>query len=160
VVQSVFGRPDADIEKILRGLREAFFPSAEESPPVHGPKPVATERIADLARQEEISFGAHSVNHPFFFTLSSEEIRREMVDSRREVEEMTGRPVDHFCYPYGSLRAIGSQAPDIARELFQSATTAMGTRCRPGLNPALLPRITMHEHYTPGMTSLKVKAAR
>lgn len=160
IVQSLFGRPSEEIESYLDRLEEILFASLKAKPELDLPAPIPPQRVAELARGEEVSFEAHSVSHPYFFILSEERILEEMEASRRDVAEMTGRPVKHFCYPYGTIGSIGSQAPELARRLFESATTAVRARCRPGVDRALLPRITMHEHYTPGMTSLKVKATR
>ena len=160
MAQGLFGRPIEEIEAFIDRLGEILFASREKRWEPDIPAPISPQRVADLAQRAEVAFEAHSVTHPYFSILSGERIREEMEASRRDVEEMTARPVRHFCYPYGITGSIGLQAPELARQLFDSATTAIRARCRPGADRALLPRITMHEHYTPGMTSLKVKAAR
>ena len=48
-------------------------------------------------------FGAHSLTHPRLATLSEEEIRRELQQSRRIIEEALGRQVVHLAYPFGSV---------------------------------------------------------
>jgi peptidoglycan/xylan/chitin deacetylase (PgdA/CDA1 family) len=45
--------------------------------------------------------GAHTVNHPILKALSDEEARTEIVDSREELERITGAPVRSFAYPNG-----------------------------------------------------------
>jgi len=160
IARGLFGRPSEEIESFLDRLDETLFPSWKVKPDLGIPAPISAKRIAELARQEEISFQAHSVSHPYLAILPEVQILQEMEKSRNDVEAMTDRPVQHFCYPYGTLESIGSRAPELARRLFASAATSVRARCRPGADRALLPRITMHEHYTPGMTSLKVKATR
>jgi peptidoglycan/xylan/chitin deacetylase (PgdA/CDA1 family) len=58
--------------------------------------------------------GAHSLNHPDLTTLPLDEARREIVDSKKILEDMFGRPVRHFCYPYGAqnetIRALVQEA--------------------------------------------------
>lgn len=160
IVHQLFNRSSEEIEPFLRCLEKVLFASTGGKPELGIPAPISARRVAELAHQEEISFQAHSVSHPYFAILLDEQIREEMEKSRCDVESMAGRPVQHFCYPYGTVESIGSQAPELARRLFSSATTSVRARCRPGMDRALLPRITMHEHYTAGMTSLKVKATR
>ncbi|MBA4147304.1 MAG: polysaccharide deacetylase family protein [Verrucomicrobia bacterium] len=49
-----------------------------------------------------ITIGSHTVNHPILATLESDELRFEISESRRLLEEKLGRTVDQFCYPNGS----------------------------------------------------------
>lgn len=144
----------------MKELRETLFGSTAGPRNVQIPGPISQKRVKDLSQHQEISFQAHSVSHPFFSLISPRQIREEMETSRREVQEMTGSPVQHFCYPYGTPKAIGSQAPQIARSLFWSATTVVRGRCRPGTDPAMLPRIALFEHYTPAMAALKIVSTR
>lgn len=160
LLQSQVYRPAFQIQSFMEKLREALFGPVGRPSNVQFPKPISPNRVKDLSQHEVISFETHSVNHPFLSFLSPQEIREEMETSRREVEEMTGRRVLHFCYPYGTEKAIGPQAPEIARSLFQSATTTVSGRCRPGTDRAMLPRISLFEHYTLAMAGLKVEATR
>jgi peptidoglycan/xylan/chitin deacetylase (PgdA/CDA1 family) len=160
IARGLFGRPSGEIESFLDQLDEILFPFREAKPKLELPAPISVKRVAELARQEEISFQAHSVSHPYLAILSEGQIRQEMEVSSGQVEDIAGQKADHFCYPYGTIRSIGPRAQELARRLFSSATTSVRARCRPGTDRSLLPRITMHEHYTPGMTSLKVKITR
>ncbi len=155
-VRHLFCRPAAEIEAFMDRLRGALFRSVGGLPEFDVPEPISARRVGELSRREELSFQAHSVSHPFFCTLSKEEIHREMETSRNEVEAMTGRPVWHFCYPYGTQRAIGCQAPEIARTLFRSATTILPGRCHQDADLSMLPRITLFEHYTAAIVGVKV----
>jgi len=47
-----------------------------------------------------MEFGSHSVTHPRLVELDEAAIRRELVDSRRAVEDLTGRESPLFSYPY------------------------------------------------------------
>ncbi|KPJ64119.1 hypothetical protein AMJ44_13340 [candidate division WOR-1 bacterium DG_54_3] len=160
IVRHLFYQSTLEIQTFMKRLQETLFGSIGRPPNVQIPGPISRERVRELCRNEEVSFEAHSVCHPFFSTLSPEEIREEMQASRREVEEMTERPVRHFCYPYGDSKAIGPKAPEIARSLFQSATTIAPGRCRPSIDRAMLPRIALFEHYTAAMAALKVETTR
>lgn len=67
---------------------------------------------------------SHSVTHPHLEQLGREEVRRELVDSRRVLEDWLQRPVRGFAYPFGTfnetvkdeLRAAGyAYARTVAR---------------------------------------------
>jgi peptidoglycan/xylan/chitin deacetylase (PgdA/CDA1 family) len=52
-----------------------------------------------LAARHEI--GSHTLTHPFLTRLSLAEAKEEISASKRKLEDRFGRPVRHFCYPYG-----------------------------------------------------------
>lgn len=47
-----------------------------------------------------IEFGSHTMTHPDLTTLSEEDLRGQLHDSKRRLEEELGLPVHTFCYPY------------------------------------------------------------
>jgi peptidoglycan/xylan/chitin deacetylase (PgdA/CDA1 family) len=67
--------------------------------PTHRPLDLAGVRA--LAASPCVTLGAHSVHHPYLSRLSEEEQRAEVGDSRRRLEEVSGRPVVDFAYPHG-----------------------------------------------------------
>jgi peptidoglycan/xylan/chitin deacetylase (PgdA/CDA1 family) len=48
-----------------------------------------------------IAIGSHAVSHPHLTTLSTEELRRELRESKQEIEHRLGRPCADLAYPYG-----------------------------------------------------------
>jgi peptidoglycan/xylan/chitin deacetylase (PgdA/CDA1 family) len=70
--------------------------------------PDRRERVMDGARlraiaSEEVVLASHTVSHPDMTGLSEEEARKELVDSRRTLEEITGEKVTLFSFPHGAL---------------------------------------------------------
>jgi peptidoglycan/xylan/chitin deacetylase (PgdA/CDA1 family)/glycosyltransferase involved in cell wall biosynthesis len=61
---------------------------------------MTAEQIRDWAAQG-IEFGAHSRTHVDLTTLSSEELREEVVGSGKDLESILGSRVVSFAYPYG-----------------------------------------------------------
>lgn len=47
-----------------------------------------------------ISFGSHTVTHPQLRSLEWDAIQKEIVNSKKAIEEKTGSAVDSFAYPY------------------------------------------------------------
>ena len=43
----------------------------------------------------------HTLSHPYFKKISLDEVRREVVESKKILEEKLGKPVLHFASPYG-----------------------------------------------------------
>jgi peptidoglycan/xylan/chitin deacetylase (PgdA/CDA1 family) len=48
-----------------------------------------------------ITIGSHGISHRRLDALSDEEARRELVASKALLEDLTGKPVDLFAYPFG-----------------------------------------------------------
>ncbi len=53
---------------------------------------------------EDFEIGAHTMTHPQLPLVSDEEARKEIVDSKKYLEEVTGKPVTSFCYPRGAYK--------------------------------------------------------
>ncbi len=59
--------------------------------------------IKQLSEHHEV--GAHTMTHPKLTSLSLEEAKREIEESKEWVESRTGKPCTMFCYPYGDENA-------------------------------------------------------
>jgi hypothetical protein len=84
------------------------------------------------------SLGAHTVTHPDLTKLAAPDAEREVLDSRTEIEQKTGRPVTSFAYPYGTAKQ------DTAELVRREFTAGCGTRldfAGPAADPAVLPRL-------------------
>jgi peptidoglycan/xylan/chitin deacetylase (PgdA/CDA1 family) len=69
---------------------------------------------------ELITIGSHTVSHPITKGLKAENVRMEIRESRRLLEEKLSRPVNHFCYPDG---AYDETVVAEVRETYCSAVT-------------------------------------
>lgn len=98
-----------------------------------------------LTLNEELlcTIGAHTVSHPKLDTLTVEEQEREIIQSRRELEELLGHSVNHFSYPHGAYNEDTIQI--IHDNNFHSSLHAWGGSIRRGNNLHLLPRIELHQ---------------
>lgn len=50
-----------------------------------------------------IAFGAHTVTHPHLTQLSKENAWQEIVQSKKDIEEILQKEITTFCYPYGEF---------------------------------------------------------
>jgi peptidoglycan/xylan/chitin deacetylase (PgdA/CDA1 family) len=68
------------------------------------------DQAAELASTGLIEIGAHTVSHPPMTSLHLAEQIREAADSRRRCEEIVGRRVSAFAYPYGDFNRSAASA--------------------------------------------------
>ncbi|MGA2255620.1 MAG: polysaccharide deacetylase family protein, partial [Thermoguttaceae bacterium] len=57
--------------------------------------------------------GCHSMTHAYLSDLGAKELHYEIADSKQALEQITGRPVEHFSCPGGRLN---SRVVEVARE--------------------------------------------
>jgi peptidoglycan/xylan/chitin deacetylase (PgdA/CDA1 family) len=83
--------------------------------------------------------GSHSVTHRLLTDLNRDVLRAELVDSKKKLEDLSGKRVDHFSCPKGrwNWRIV-----DMAREAgyCSVATSRIGVN-HPGTNPFSLARV-------------------
>lgn len=80
-----------------------------------------------LAAGHEI--GSHTLNHPYLTRIPKAEAAEEIKASRKQLQDWFGRPIDHFCYPYGDWNEA---LRDLVREAgYKTACTTV-----PGINTA------------------------
>jgi glycosyltransferase involved in cell wall biosynthesis len=96
-----------------------------------------------------ISFGSHTVTHPVLHRLSWSDIRRELRDSRAELEAALDVAVTAFAYPYAFPQEDREFARRFRQELIDqgysvAATTVIG-RARPGGDLLCVPRLPVNE---------------
>lgn len=95
-----------------------------------------------LLADEGMTIGSHSRTHAHLSEIPSEEARREIVDSRTELEEMLGREVSHFAYPYGQHdEAVRDMAINAG---YRSACSTRSGFNRSGEDPFSLRRIDVY----------------
>lgn len=78
-------------------------------------------RLLNLAELKQLdqagmSIGAHTVSHPVLSLCSENEARREIYESKVEIERSLGRPVWAFAYPFGDSSSTGERELRLAQE--------------------------------------------
>jgi peptidoglycan/xylan/chitin deacetylase (PgdA/CDA1 family) len=63
---------------------------------------LSAEQLRILAAAA-IDIGSHTVNHPHLAKIPLAEARAEVRDSKSRLEDVLGRAVPHFAFPYGSF---------------------------------------------------------
>ena len=62
---------------------------------------MTVEQLQACARHPLITIACHSISHPFLSECSLSEQEREILGSKRLLEEITGKPIDTFAFPTG-----------------------------------------------------------
>ena len=93
----------------------------------------------ELLAAEGVTIGSHTCTHARLPELAPDAARAEIVDSKRELEDLLGRAVDHFAYPYG-LFDDGVRDAVVAAGYRSACSTRSGFN-RPGEDPFLIRRL-------------------
>lgn len=102
------------------------------------PRYLSRAQLKELAARPGCEIGAHGMTHRPLAELPLAEAKAELLDSRRWLEDLLGRPVRAVSYPFGSVnRAVRDAAEEAGYSLgFCSRTSANG----PDRDPLLLCR--------------------
>jgi peptidoglycan/xylan/chitin deacetylase (PgdA/CDA1 family) len=97
-----------------------------------------------------IAVGAHTVSHPHLRTLGDDDLRRELQESKAEIEDELGRACLDFAYPYG-------EHDDRVRAAVRAAgyERAYGL-VDDGRNPYALRRVDLYRRHTPLSSLLRL----
>lgn len=76
-----------------------------ESPRAH----LSSEEVLEMSRHG-IEFGSHSMNHKWLHQISEEEVRHEVEESKRQIENLVQKPCKVFAYPAGYFSDIAQRA--------------------------------------------------
>jgi peptidoglycan/xylan/chitin deacetylase (PgdA/CDA1 family) len=63
---------------------------------------VSREELKRLAAEPLVTIGSHTVSHSNLLRLSVQEASRELAASKAELENLLGRPIEWFSFPYGA----------------------------------------------------------
>lgn len=86
-----------------------------------------------------MDIGSHTRSHAHLNELDVDAAQQEIAGSRQALEQQLGRPVRHFCYPYGQFRP---EHATLARQAgYATATTTARGRVHPGDDPYTLCRV-------------------
>ena len=100
---------------------------------------MTADELRQLATIKGIEIGAHTLTHPSLPLISLEEAVREVAESRRQCEVMSGQPVTGFAYPFGDHDDASVQAVNASG--LHYAVTTVQREIGPRTDPFRIPRI-------------------
>jgi peptidoglycan/xylan/chitin deacetylase (PgdA/CDA1 family) len=107
-----------------------------EGPPP-GPRLMDAATLRKLARYR-VEVGCHSRSHPRLSRLTPPEVADEVLNSKSTLEEVLGRPVRYFCYPYGDYSPAVREVVEAAG--YEGALTCIRGAANTAENPFEVPR--------------------
>jgi peptidoglycan/xylan/chitin deacetylase (PgdA/CDA1 family) len=109
-------------------------------------RPLSADEVAKLAQNGLVEVGAHTVHHPVLAALPLAPEGVEIRSSKTQLEEMLGRPVQSFAYPYGSPRDYTPESVHKVREAgFRCACSNFAARIRRRSDLYQLPRFLVRD---------------
>ncbi len=97
-----------------------------------------------------IEVGSHTCSHAIVTRMSGEQVARELAESKRLIEESTGRSCDHFSYPNGGPADFDTGTRrSVVDAGYRSAVTTIKTAVEASQDPFEIPRCTLtHNRVT------------
>jgi peptidoglycan/xylan/chitin deacetylase (PgdA/CDA1 family) len=114
-----------ELQRLLRPLNKATQMSvltelslqarfAKDEPPVC--RVLNPEELEVLDRDGLMEVGSHTVSHPVLAAQPLHIQRREIVESKHQLEALLEHPVNSFAYPYGTQEDIGQDSKKLVEE--------------------------------------------
>jgi peptidoglycan/xylan/chitin deacetylase (PgdA/CDA1 family) len=75
--------------------------AGQESPTGETDRILNLDELKNLASNQLVTIGAHTVSHTPLSAMTEEEQRHEIIQSRDELEKFLGRKISVFSYPFG-----------------------------------------------------------
>lgn len=99
--------PNARRTEVISQWAQRFAPQIAQSAIGHS-RPISWEQVQEMAASG-IDFGSHTVTHPNLTQLTSEELQRELAESKRVLEARLQKTVDALAYPIGTTAAFDAR---------------------------------------------------
>ena len=104
-----------------------------------------TESEVRSMHQCGMEIGAHTVSHPILMNLADDDAYREIEDSKRALEGITGETVSSFAYPNGRPgKDFSEREVELVRSAgFECAATTEWACATPEADPFRIPRVSL-----------------
>jgi peptidoglycan/xylan/chitin deacetylase (PgdA/CDA1 family) len=131
-------------ERLLEHLRSLAEPDCEAAD--EAPRPLTHVELARLHESGLVDIGAHTVTHPLLTGLPPEQQQQEIVRGKSELEEILGRRISSFAYPYGARNDFDETTVSLVRQAgFDHACTSMPGRFRSSRDRFAIPRLLVRD---------------
>jgi peptidoglycan/xylan/chitin deacetylase (PgdA/CDA1 family) len=64
------------------------------------------EELKKITSSKLVSIGSHSVTHKYLTHLSIKDLKRELIESKKYLEDTINKPIDSFAYPFGDANKM------------------------------------------------------
>ncbi len=101
---------------------------------------LSSRQLRELA-DADFEIGCHSRSHTFLTDLQLPDVKKEIITAKVELEQILGRPIEHFSCPGGRW---SPRISEVAREAgYQSVATSKTGINHPGADPFRLSRVAI-----------------
>lgn len=124
--------PDEGRKQILKLMRQmtAHLPSKREA--------ITIEDIRNISALSQVTIGSHTASHPVLPNCTDQDIDYELGESKRKLEEWTGKPARALAYPSGAFDDRTKQW--LQKHGYELAATMEGKFARSDNDCYLVPR--------------------
>jgi peptidoglycan/xylan/chitin deacetylase (PgdA/CDA1 family) len=137
VVQEAKGWDEEEVRALVERAEKSCGNVSEAGEILSG------DEVAKMGATGLIRFGSHTATHfRLGGRISSHALEREIVDSRKHLQDLSGQTVDLFCYPNGETSPA---AIDLVRRHYLGAVTTCKGWHAAGRDSHLIRRIGVHE---------------
>ncbi|MCL4417963.1 MAG: polysaccharide deacetylase family protein, partial [Actinobacteria bacterium] len=84
---------------------------------------MSSSEIKEIS-QYGIEIGDHTISHPDLTKIPKEKTQKEITESKKTLEALTGKPVISFCYPSGKFNS--EVEGEVKNAGYSYATTTIG----------------------------------
>ncbi len=110
-----------------------------------GEKYLTIDMVKELAQSSLIEFGSHTITHSILTKVSDEELERQLSESKKMIEELTGKKVESMAYPTG---AYNSKVMEAVKKYYKCAISIEEGKENPkAINTYELKRLYMDRDY-------------
>jgi peptidoglycan/xylan/chitin deacetylase (PgdA/CDA1 family) len=104
---------DNDRRQVIRELSHSF-----QDPPLPRKerRVMNTDELLALSHDGLVDIGAHTISHVVLTAQSLQVQQLEIAGSKASLEQLLGRPVTSFAYPYGGRGDVGYQSINIVKQ--------------------------------------------
>ncbi len=105
-------------------------------------------QLKELSNSKLCTIGSHTISHPILRYCSQQELYHEIVDSKKILEDIIGKEINYFAYPYGSVYACSSMAiKTVSTAVYSAAFSTLNSKItRRSLEKRyFIPRINISE---------------
>ena len=137
-----------DPKKLKEALDELFsYYSIDWYEPIRR-QAMTWEQVKIISQHTLCTIGGHTVSHTVLNQLNEKEFHQEVSGGIEKLQSVTGKPIHHFAYPYGSPDEIGEREYQLISEFgFKTVFSSYGgcITNENKYNTTHLPRVYLHE---------------
>ena len=137
-----------DPKKLKEALEELFsYYNIDWYEPIRR-QAMTWDHVKAISQHPLCTIGGHTVSHTVLNQLNEEEFRQEVSKGIEKLQAVTGKPIHHFAYPYGSPNEIGEREFQLISEFgFKTVFSSYGgcITNENKHNTTHLPRVYLHE---------------